>query len=211
VATDWVDWHAPYDDPGSPLSRRLDIVRHHIARALDETAPRAVRLLSICAGDGRDVLGLLAGRRDADRVAARLLELDPELGDRARAAAAAAGLSGIDVRTSDAGDPAAYSGVGTADLVLAAGVFGNVSDGDVRGTIDRLPALCAQGATVVWTRHRNPPDMTPAIRGWFAGRGFEEIAFEAPDDVMFSVGAHRWMGPGGDGALGEERLFTFFR
>jgi hypothetical protein len=207
----WVDWHASYDDPSSSLSRRLDVVRGHLARVLDETAPRPLRLLSICAGDGRDVLGVLGGRPDADRVTARLVELDPDLADRARASAAAAGLPDVDVLTCDAGDPATYSGGGPADVVLAAGVFGNVPDEDVRGTIERLPALCAEGATVVWSRHRNPPDLTPAIRGWFADRGFEEVAFEAPDDATFGVGVHRWTGPGGDGVLGGERLFTFFR
>jgi hypothetical protein len=207
----WVDWHAPYDDPLSPLSRRLVIVQDHIARGLHETAPRPIRLLSICAGDGRDVLGVLGGRSDADRVTARLLELDRDLADRARASAAAAGLRHVEVRTCDAGDPAAYSGAAPADLVLAAGVFGNVPPEDVRGTIDRVPALCAEGATLVWTRHRNRPDLTPAIRGWLGDRGFEEIAFEAPDDAMFSVGVHRWAGPAGHGALGEDRLFTFVR
>jgi hypothetical protein len=64
---------------------------------------------------------------------------------------------------------------------------------------------------VVWTRGRTPPDRTPAIRGWFADAGFEEVAFEAPGDVTFSVGVHRWAGPGGDGRLGDGRLFTFFR
>ncbi|WP_202879349.1 GNAT family N-acetyltransferase [Nocardioides cynanchi] len=211
VATDWVDWHAPYADPASALSRRLAIVQSHVVRVLDETSPRPVRVLSICAGDGRDLLGVLAGRPDADRVIATLVELDPDLCDRARSAAAVAGLTGIDVRTGDAGDPTTYAGVGAADLVLASGIFGNVPDDDVRRTIGRLPAVSAPGATVVWTRHRNPPDLTPAIRGWFRDGGFEEVAFEAPADVAFSVGVHRWTGAEGDGELGGERLFTFFR
>jgi predicted acetyltransferase/8-oxo-dGTP pyrophosphatase MutT (NUDIX family) len=211
MTTDWVGWHAPYADPGSPLSRRLAIVQTHITRVLGETAPRPVRVLSLCAGEGRDLLGVLSGGGDADRVAATLVELDAELAERARASAAAAGLAGIEVLTADAGDPTAYPDAGPADLVLAVGVFGNVPDDDVRGTIGRLPALCATGASVIWTRGRTPPDRTPVIRGWFADAGFEEIAFDAADDVMFSVGVHRWTGPGGDGRLGEGRLFTFFR
>jgi len=210
VATDWVEWHASYADPDSPLSRRLEIVRDRIARVLDEHAPRPLLVVSVCAGDGRDLLGVLSERPDAGRVSATLLEYDPTLAEQARSSVEAAGLSSIDVRTGDAGDPTLYAGAVPADLVQLAGVFGNIPDADVRTTIERLPALCAADATVIWTRHRNPPDLTPSIRGWFAGADFEEVAFEVPDDVMFSVGVHRWTGPGGDGVLGDERLFTFF-
>jgi hypothetical protein len=210
-STDWVDWHAPYADPGSPLSRRVEIVRDAIARVLDETAPRPLHVTSVCAGDGRDLLGVLSKRPDAGRVSATLIELDPHLAGQARSAAEMAGLSAIEVRTADAGDPTSYAGVVPADLVLVVGVFGNVPDDDVRGTIERVPAVCAAGATVIWTRHRNPPDLTPSVRGWFAGAGFEEIAFEAPQDARFTVGVHRWAGAAGNGDLGDRRLFTFFR
>jgi hypothetical protein len=39
-----------------------------------------------------------------------------------------------------------------------------VSDGDIRRCVGLLPMLCAEGATVVWTRHRRSPDLTPQIR-----------------------------------------------
>jgi hypothetical protein len=75
-----------------------------------------------------------------------------------------------------------------------AGVFGNISDIDVRGTISALPELCAAGATVIWTRTRRAPDLTPAVRGWLAAAGFVEQAFHAPADALFSVGVHRFGG-----------------
>jgi predicted acetyltransferase/ADP-ribose pyrophosphatase YjhB (NUDIX family) len=210
VATDWVDWHGPYADAGSSLSRRLATVQAQLARVIDET-PGPLRVVSVCAGDGRDLLGVLEGRADAARVTAVLLELDRGLVERARASAEAAGLTHVHPRAIDAGDPASYDGALPADLVLMAGVFGNIPDDDVRSTIERLPAMCAEGATVIWTRHRNHPDLTPAIRRWFAGAGFEEVAFEAPGDVAWTVGVNRLLGPTGDGAWGEGRLFTFFR
>jgi hypothetical protein len=70
-------------------------------------------------------------------------------------------------------------------------VFGNISDADIEHTVNRLLSLCAPRATVVWTRHRRPPDVTPAIREWFANAGFEEVAFEGPDGFIFGVGVHR--------------------
>lgn len=51
-----------------------------------------------------------------------------------------------------------------------------------------LPRLCAEGATVIWTRARRDSDLTPAVREWLRDAGFVEQAFHAPDDVRFSVG-----------------------
>jgi hypothetical protein len=126
----------------------------------------------------------------------------------ARAGVAAAGLSGITVTCADAGDFAAYRTAVPADLVLLAGVLGNISDEGVRATINALPRLCAQGTTVIWTRTRRAPDLTPQVRRWFLGAGFTEQAFYAPPDVLFSVGVHLFRGlPEHPPTSG--RIFTF--
>ena len=70
----------------------------------------------------------------------------------------AAAPSTVDVRCADAGDLASYVDVIPADLVLMAGVFGNI--GDVRRTVATLPHLCRPGGTVIWTRSRREPDLT---------------------------------------------------
>ncbi|HEY6741727.1 MAG TPA: hypothetical protein VI110_05150, partial [Lapillicoccus sp.] len=75
--TYWESWHGAYVDPSSSLSRRLAVVRDRIDQWLDGTAPRPVRVVSLCAGDGRDLLEVLASRGDADRVTGTLVELDP--------------------------------------------------------------------------------------------------------------------------------------
>ena len=73
-----------------------------------------------------------------------------------------------------------------------------------------LPQLCAAGATLIWTRTRCPPDLTPAIRRWLAAIGFVERAFHTPDDVLFSVGVHEFLGqPQPLNPYG--RLFRFVR
>lgn len=62
-------------------------------------------------------------------------------------------------------------------------------------TIRAAPQLCAPGAEVVWTRHRGgESDRTPAVRGWFAEAGFEEVAFVAPQTALWSVGVHLFTG-----------------
>ena len=77
-------------------------------------------------------------------------------------------------------------------MLLLCGIFGNVSDRDIERTVQAAPALCREGATVVWTRHRRPPDLTPRIRAWFTRAGFEEVAFDALEtDSMIGVGVGR--------------------
>jgi hypothetical protein len=67
--------------------------------------------------------------------------------------------------------------------------------------------LCAPGATVVWTRHRRPPDITPSLRAAFVAAGFEEVDFVAPEGTAFGVGVGRFTGT--PLPFAEERLYEF--
>ncbi|MGB8650965.1 MAG: SAM-dependent methyltransferase, partial [Mycobacteriales bacterium] len=183
MSSHWYDWHAPYDEPGSPLDRRLRIVQSQVAGWLRGRGRQQLRVVSACAGQGRDLLEVLGA---APSVRARLVELDPDNVAAAERAARAAGLDGVQVVCADAGWTDAYAGAVPADLVLMCGVFGNISDDDVHRTVGLLPQLCAAGATVIWTRSRRAPDLTPSIRSWFGEVGFVEQAFEAPHDALFS-------------------------
>ncbi len=192
----------------SPLSRRLRLVQQHITGWLDERQEQQLTVVSVCAGQGHDLLDVLVGRPDAGRVRAHLLEYDPRNVEAARARINAAGLTGVQVRCAAAGTLDAYADTEPADLVLLAGVLGNISDADVQTTVAALPVLCAAGATVIWTRTRRAPDLTGHVRQWLAAAGFTEVAFHAPDDVLFSVGVHRFAGepkPRPDSG----KLFTF--
>jgi hypothetical protein len=117
---DWVEWHRDYDDPGSLLSRRGELVQRHLRAELDRAPAGGIRLISLCAGQGRDVTGAL----------------------------------------------------------------------------------------VLWTRHRRPPDLTPAVRSWFGEAGFREEAFDTSRDGFMSAGAHRLAGEPAAQVPGR-RLFTF--
>ncbi len=145
MSTDWSKWHDAYTTPDSGLPDRLLAVRDRIDRRLDALAPDPVRVVSACAGDGRDLLGVLEGRADADRVSALLVEFDPELAARARRAAEALPAH-VEVLQADAARSDVYAHAVPADLVLLCGIFGNISDDDVRVTIRAAPQLCAPGA-----------------------------------------------------------------
>ncbi len=175
------------------MARRLPVVQARIGDALTAAPPGPLRLVSMCAGEGRDVIPVLAGHPRGRDVQARLVELDPVLAAAARRSAAAAGLDRVEVATGDAGLTDAYAGLIPADIVLACGVFGNVTEAAVERTIASCPQLCAAGGTVVWTRHRRAPDLVPRVCEWFAGQGFSLSRLSDPG-VRFGVGVHRFAG-----------------
>jgi len=207
---DYEEWHAGYDDPATGLPWRLSRVQAHLDNALDRRTGQ-VRLVSACAGDGRDVIGVLRRRPDAARVTAVLIELHPVLAHRARGAAAAADLSRLAVLTGDAGSSDAYAGVVPADIVVLVGIFGNISDDDLWRLIDASPQLCAPGATLLWSRGRDEEDLNPEVRTRFTAAGFTELAYETFDaDFRVGLGAARYDGPAVDLVPGRA-LFTFVR
>jgi hypothetical protein len=191
---DWRAWHEQYDRPDSSLRRRLALVQQRIREALDGAPPGPIRVISMCAGQGRDLLEVLPDHARRDDVAARLVELDERNVADARRLVSRAGLRDIEVVQGDASVSNAYAGAVPADLVLVCGVFGNVSMDDIRTTVAVLPRLCRPGATVIWTRHRRPPDATVAIRDWFVKAGFLEVGFDAQDGFLFGVGTARLAG-----------------
>jgi hypothetical protein len=200
-----VAWHRQYDAPSAPLLDRLAVVQREIARALDDAPAGPIDVISVCSGDGRDLLDVLDEHPRAVDVRARLVELEPSLVDAAKRRAA----SSVDARCVDAGLTDAYLGIAPAQVVLMCGVFGNITDADVRRTISYLPSLTAPQGVVIWTRHRREPDLTPAIRAWLASHRFVEQRFEVADEPdRWSVGVHRLNSESSPLPLGE-RMFQF--
>jgi hypothetical protein len=74
---DWYTWHRDYDEPGTALARRLVAVQDQIRTALDAAPPGPLHAISLCAGQGRDLIGVLAHHPRRHDVTARLVELDP--------------------------------------------------------------------------------------------------------------------------------------
>ncbi|HWW10308.1 MAG TPA: hypothetical protein VNY76_08685 [Candidatus Acidoferrales bacterium] len=190
MATDWVAWHDQYEADGA-LVRRLEVVRRLIRSALDSAPAGEIHVVSMCAGDGRDLLGVLADHPRRADVRARLVELQPTLVERAQAAAARLELDGIEVVCGDAARTDAYENAVPAEVVLVCGIFGNITDEDIRGTVDHLPEFCAPHASVVWTRGRFEPDITPQVRQWFNDAGFVELDFVRVPDSTATAGLQR--------------------
>ncbi|MGD0455488.1 MAG: class I SAM-dependent methyltransferase [Solirubrobacteraceae bacterium] len=189
ASVDWKAWHASYQDPDSELGRRLALVQDQLRAALDRAPVGPIQMISVCAGQGHDAIGVLVDHPRRADVSARLVELDAQNVQLAQGAARAAGLDAVEAISADASLTDSYAGAVPADVVLVCGVFGNLSAADIAKTIDQLGQLCAPGATVIWTRHRRPPDLVPHIRETFEHAGFEEVAFE--EASPFGVGTNR--------------------
>ncbi len=202
------DWHRSYNDPESQLSRRLDVVKRRLDEALGALRMATPRILSLCAGDGRDVIPVLAARPPAEKGLALLVEKDPVLAQRATQEAVAAGLKTIHVRCGDAADPALYRDWLPVNILLLCGIFGNVSEEDITTTISAISALIASEGMVIWTRGRSQPDLRPRIRSWFTAAGLQEVSFDG-DPEPFGVGVASVTKPDPATRLLPQRLFTF--
>ncbi|MFL6116217.1 MAG: class I SAM-dependent methyltransferase family protein [Catenulispora sp.] len=207
---DWKPWFAAYDDPTSSLASRLAVVRAGIRRTLDEAAPGPIRVLYLCAGQGRDLIPVVAEHPRRADVTARLVEFDPDIADVARRAAAAAGLAdAVEVITGDAADRSHYADFGPANLLLLCGIFGNISESDIANTVRHAAALTAHGGTAIWTRHREEPNLVPAINDWFGEAGFAKLWESDPalPETVYVAGHRQEREPAP--LRGGEKLFTF--
>jgi hypothetical protein len=117
---DWAAWHEAYDDPSSFLNVRLRKVRQRLSEAIGAAPAGPVRLVSLCAGQGRDVIGVLPGHPRRDDVHAVLVESDPRNAEAARRAAAQAGLLQVEVREADAAAVAGFADALPADVLQLA-------------------------------------------------------------------------------------------
>lgn len=192
LVRDWIKWHEDYEIPGTPLSRRLDVVRSRLHEALDAVGPGPA-LLSLCAGDGRDVISVLRNQpREMKRVV--LVELDQTLAESAEQAAYAAGLSFLEVRRRDAGIVSSFIDVLPVDVLMLCGIFGNVEHTRIKDVVDFVPCLVRQGGYVIWTRGGSEPDRRPEIRRWFTEAGLLEISFAGAPEP-YGVGLCRMTRP----------------
>jgi len=165
----------------------------------------------MCAGQGRDLLGVLPAHPRRADVTSVLIEIDHGNAQWGREAAARSGLSQFEVVEADAAISDVYAPYVPADIVLACGIFGNISDADLERTVRHVSMLGHTGTAVIWTRHRLEPDLTPSMRRWFAQSGFEESSFDPLENENKSgIGVVRLRGAPAPFTPGF-RFFTFVR
>src|SRR5262249_227102 len=160
-----------------------------LSDAVDRAPAGRVMLVSLCAGQGHDVFGVVPDHPRRDDVRAVLVESDARNVVLARRAAARQRLPRAEVRQPHPGLLAALAAGLPGEVLLGGGRFGHGSVRATRGPVRAAPGRGRAGPTVIGTRHRRPPDLTPQIRAWFASAGFGEIAFDALEtSALTSVG-----------------------
>lgn len=190
---DWHSWHEKYDLPGSSMAHRLETVQKHIEVAVEKLPQGPLRILSVCAGQGRDLLGVLAEHPRGRDVQALLVDLDERNTSWTKERAHSLGLSGISAVTGDASLIDHYQNIAPAHLVLLCGLFGNITDEDIQNTISACSQLCRTDGAIIWTRNRKTPDKVPLISKWFEASNFDRV-WLSEDDPNYGVGTHRFRG-----------------
>jgi hypothetical protein len=202
---EWNGWPAEAYRSES-YRQRLGEVQAHITECLDLAPPGRVRLVSMCAGDGRDVVGVLRGHPRREDVHALLVESDAESVARGAAASVEAGL-GRQVRfeVGDATDFSTYVGHVPCDLMLVCGVWGHVPPDQRPRLVAGLGSLVAPGGAVVWTRGVSGGRMRfDEIEQHFAPQEWELARLTMTRDQQWAVATHRHVG-----APQRGRMFTF--
>jgi hypothetical protein len=208
VVTDWHAWHRDYKDSNSSLSRRLAVVQDRLSDLLSGRAPVA-KVLSLCAGDGRDILPVVARLPSDQRPEVLLVELDSELASAAEERAARLGVAATVVR-GDAGSAAIWQDFLPVDVLLLCGILGNISQEDIRVTIEAARAMVVAGGAVIWTRgYFTGKDLRLQVRRWFSDAGFKELAFDA-EPTGYGVGTNRLRSTAPIADI-PARLFSFVR
>ncbi|MFK0730802.1 MAG: class I SAM-dependent methyltransferase family protein [Gloeotrichia echinulata GP01] len=207
---DWYEWHDLYKTEPK-LQQRLEIVREYIAYSLNASKNGAISILSVCAGDGRDLLGTLKNHPRAKDVSARLVEINSDLVKSGRATIESLGLTKqIEFINDDATIATNYLGAIPADIVIVCGVFGNLADeAELNRLLDNLSFLSKPGAFVIWTRgHSNDIPHSDNVRKILRASRFEEVSFKLTATGDMGVGLHRYLGENLPQPK-EQQLFVF--
>jgi hypothetical protein len=192
------------------FQERLAAVERHLGDGLDLAPDGPVRIASMCAGDGRDVLGVVESHPRRGDVVAWLVELD---GNSVAAGAVHARRTGLEHRVNflhaDATSFATYRNIAPADVLLVCGVWGHVPLEERASLVRACGMLCRSGGVVIWTRGvRRGTARFEAIRQLFAGPTWEEVCVTITPDAKWAVATHRNMGPASALPVGGQ-IFQF--
>lgn len=173
MSKDWLAWHDNYRTRRPQMRQRLQIVREYISNYLNQFPPGKITVISVCAGDSRDLIGTLFNHSRAWDVYGRLVETR-------RSAAESAGLAGqLEFICGDATLGSVYQGFVPADLVLLCGVFGNVPETELPRLTQSLQYLCKANGLLIWTRDliQDGERCLAMIRECLQESSFEEVSF----------------------------------
>jgi hypothetical protein len=194
------------------FQQRLLAVQQQLRTNLDEAAAGPVKLISLCAGDGRDVVGVLETHERRSDVSAWLVELDHQSVSAGIRQASIAGLeASVHFVNADATDCRTYQRMAPADIVLACGVWGHVPAHERASLVCALAGLCKARGVVTWTRGVSAGiTRLNEIEFLFARPKWERVHTTITADKKWAVATYRYAGPPVE-LLQTGRIFNFQR
>jgi hypothetical protein len=192
----WSGWPSrAYRKPR--FQERLQAVQEQFANCLEMATPGKVQVISICAGDGRDVIGTLRTHRRRNDVEAWLVELDLQSVSEGAEHATREGLAdSLHFLNADATDYTTYRDIAPADIVLACGVWGHVPAQERPGFVDALSQLCRPASMVLWTRGAAASrERLLEIESLFASPEWRCLRTTLTGDRHWAVASYRYLGP----------------
>jgi len=184
----WRNWPArAYERP--TYRNRLGAVKQHLSESLDQAPEGEVTIISLCAGDGRDVIDVASVHPRRRDVAAWLVEADARSVAAGITLARGKGLhKAVRFLPADATSYATYRDIPGADVVLLCGVWGHVPPEDRSAVVKACNALCREGGHVIWTRGlRRGSGRFEEIRAAFSGREWSEVRTTITPDTRWAV------------------------
>jgi hypothetical protein len=155
-----------------------------------------VRIISVCAGDGRDVIGVVGSHPRRSDVTAWLVEQNPQSVAAGVCRLADAGLeNSVAFLTGDATLYTTYEKIAPADIVLLCGVWGHVPADERTQLVRALACLCKPAGAVIWTRGvAKGMIRLQQIQVHFAGSSWEQVRVSLTPDKNWAIVTHRCRG-----------------
>jgi SAM-dependent methyltransferase len=210
MAAPGCDWSSRfYTDQHPGFVARLKVTTRMIAESLAAAPEGEIRVLSLCCGDGRDLLGALQDHPRKRDVRALLVDRDASSVQRGQQWAREQGFDGqIEFVHGDAADWTALGAWVPFDVVIISGVFVHLTIEHAQRLVALLPTLCRDGSTVVWNRRvvaaldghdpagdPIPRAQLPDLQGYFAGAGFVTAANEETGPTGHGIFRDVYRGP----------------
>jgi hypothetical protein len=176
--------------------RRLAAVQDHLAQALDRAPVGPVRIVSVCAGDGRDVIEVLQSHPRRKDVCASLVEVNRKSVASGVRHADSAGLQNtVNFLNEDATLFATYRHIAPADIVLVCGVWGHVPAHQRLSMARGLACLCKPGGSIIWTRGVSQGhDRLREIQLAFGDPPWQQVRIDITSDRAWAVATYRYLG-----------------
>lgn len=191
---------------------RLAAVQEHVAQSIELAPHGPVRVISVCAGDGRDIIGSLESHRRRRDVVAWLVELDSQSVAAGIRNARSAGLANaVNFINGDATLYLTYKDIAPSDVVIVCGVWGHVPPQERSLLVRGIASLCKSGGRVIWTRGvSRSMARFREIQSHFVGPLWETVKVSFTLDHKWAIATNRYCGSPSD-LPQSGRMFHFRR